>query len=381
MARKKKSLKDSQESVEDPMPGDMHTTVSNARVIKDEDDNAMLHTSDSEIFDAKKKTQLQKNKSNLFLIKSYSFIDKSNVRRPKVVNIPQKLHDFENYHSMLKDEISATELNCTDKQRKAMEKFEKSSKKSKHNKLKKSKSTYDSTEDLQEFRDILRKPSVILEDEVSASSKRPLTFQSEKPHRPVVKSKTMEDIDTSPHIKRESFIRHSLQSIRRSFSSSKKYNISTSSSSAVASASSASSSSAASSSASSSSSSCSDTSGSMKKPKTKKNNSNNQKLKDKEHMEDVYKISPRVALQNGEIPAYNCPQQSDFMDTTSPDIKHATTPHPPLDFASSASSSSCCSSTSTSSSSSAASAGLSVLQEEDEKDLQNPPERFVPTIV
>ncbi|XP_073832676.1 uncharacterized protein [Musca autumnalis] len=361
MARKKKSTKENTE--EEPGASAADATLlclppeRPQRVSLDE--RQLFHASDSEVFDVKTQTQeLQKNKSNLYLIKSYSFIDKSNVRRPKNLNIPQKLQEFENYHTMLLEEASPV------KESKA--RFEKSTKKEKKSKSSKKAAkaaAYDLSEDLKEYQDILRNPKLILEYEGTPTSKagsssrqRPLTINMDNPHKPLVKSKTTEDIETSPQMKRESFIRYSLQSIRRSFSSSKKYQISSSSSS---------SSSAACSSASSTSSSSSGAeNNSFKKPKSK--NKEKQKLaseapKDADcNLAQITSGCDENNLMESQVAkevmqASSCCSTVDNANNTTLNCNSNT----PLTLAATANASAASNA-----------AGLAVLQEEDEKDLQ-----------
>ncbi|XP_013104657.2 uncharacterized protein LOC106085140 isoform X1 [Stomoxys calcitrans] len=393
MARKKKSPKEAAAVKDDSgacgidnnllgLPHSLHRCS--------KDDNLMLHASDSELSEIK---QLEKNKSNLFLIKSYSFIDKTNARRPNSLNIPQKLQEFENYHTLLLEESSPV-TPLKEDHHKAKEKFKETKKNSKKSsklgKMKKSKSTYDSLEDLSEFQDILRKPTVILDCEPSGdSSKRPLTFVVDNPHKPVVKSKTMEDI--APLIKRESFIRHSLQSIRRSFSSSKKSQISSSSSNNSSSACSSASS------TSSSSSSGGDPQGnSLKKSKNHKNKDKTKIASEQNNSkEDAIKATPK---RNGEYKTHanepelhNCNQQLMIENTLK-----ASMPQQPIVVISSpspASSMACLAAHVTLNAPNAMPANsnnnnnsnnnaviLAVLQEEDEKDLQNPLERSTSSV-
>lgn len=378
MARKKKSCKGSEDECAgacgvDEAPVEPPETL-DPRKTTEEDDDHHLHNSDSEVFDVKQKLQLQKNKSNLYIIKSYSFIDKSNVRRPQTLNIPQKLQEFENYHSMLLEEAnSPVKVHKIKSKEKSVqcEKQDKLSKKpAKHNKLKKAKSTYDSYEDLQDYSDILRKPEVMFDCEgegVSSSRKRPLTFPDNpgNKHKPVVKSKTMEDIETSPLIKRESFIRYSLQSIRRSFSSSKKYQISSSSSNSSASANC--SSACSSSSSTSSTSSSSDTTNSFKKSKSKTKDKDKDKDKVKSQNVQVpeepkYTVQTTIALEHS-----SCKEDEASLSSSSV----------PVVVLTSSSGLSTSSSSSSANSNSSNSNGLAVLKEEDEKDLQNPLERLV----
>lgn len=249
------------------------------------------YQSDSELMALKQKLNLEKNKSNLFLIKSYSFIDKTNNKKPLKLKKQNTIEQCENLTESrdlkeAKDQLDLKKKgkNKTDKKTKLEnkdEKLEKPKKPPKLKKIKKSKSTYDSTENLQDLQDLLRKPSIIMEDEEHiSSSKTPLRPQSlplaKREHKVVTKAKTLDDIET-PRLKRDSFLRHSLQSIRRSFSSSKKHanNISITSSS----------------SSSNSSSASSNSSGVMdlgRKSKTKTNNKDIANLKDVEdHLEAV----------------------------------------------------------------------------------------------
>uniref|UniRef100_A0A1I8N1I3 GRAM domain-containing protein n=1 Tax=Musca domestica TaxID=7370 RepID=A0A1I8N1I3_MUSDO len=297
------------------------------------DERQLFHASDSEVFDVKTKTGLQKNKSNLYLIKSYSFIDKTNSRRPTSLNIPQKLQEFENYHTLLLEEASPVKEKEKPKKKEKMEK----SSASKKNKAAAKKDKLVDPEDLKEYQHILRNPKLILEYEAqpcTSSRKRPLTISVDNPHKPVVKSKTTEDIETSPQMKRESFIRYSLQSIRRSFSSSKKYPISSSSSSSSAACSSASST------TSSGSSGPENGPNSFKKPKSK--------TKEKQkHAENIV-----VKDMDSGCEENNLVENLISIEVTQP--PGSCTTNNPLTLAASASNA----------------AGLAVLQEEDEKDLQ-----------
>ncbi|XP_065364331.1 uncharacterized protein DDB_G0284459-like isoform X1 [Calliphora vicina] len=318
MARKKKSYKDSKETntttlaktttpettIQQQQHEECLQDLSAATKKRSSFDEHMLqqpqqqqqkpqYQSDGELMDLKKKFNLEKNKSNLFLIKSYSFVDKTNNKRPTTtttqhnLNVKQKLEEFDKFHSQMLDNTTKCNKNKThktNKQQKQMEKTEKPEKPKKPPKLKKmkkSKSTHDSTENLQELQELLRKPSVILEDEVNSTNpKRPQSLiVTQNQHHTVIKSKTLDDIET-PRLKRDSFIRHSLQSIRRSFSSSKKYqnNISFTSSSS-------------SSSSSSNSSAVSDT---LKRSKTKDCN------KDIGNLKDVEETNYLIAVEEDE---------------------------------------------------------------------------------
>ncbi|XP_075156983.1 uncharacterized protein LOC142230228 isoform X1 [Haematobia irritans] len=386
MARKKKSLKNSPETEEPKAYGfdkahhSLPTTLAlgSRHDVDDADDDEkkhMQHASDSELCDIK---QLEKNKSNLYIIKSYSFIDKTNTRRPKSLNIPKKRDEFDIFHNLLVDDEESSPV-AKEEKHKTIEKSKKSEKQakksSKLSKMKKSKSTYDSTEDLEEFQDILRRPAVILECEVSGDScKRPLTFVLDNPHKPVGKSKTMEDIETPPLIKRESFIRHSLQSIRRSFSSSKKYQISVSSSSNTSSACSSASS------TSSSSSSSDQQINSLKKSKSKKTKDKTKLVKSSELTTPKNEKSKTKSEQNRFMdPA---PENS----SSSIAVKNLEIQSQPIVVISSPTTSSNMALQSSTNSaaitptSATSSNGLAVLREEDEKDLQNPIERSTSSV-
>ncbi|XP_023304408.2 serine-rich adhesin for platelets-like [Lucilia cuprina] len=262
MARKKKALKDLKEhknntttieeqtaaaaaaALQDPnsllMPQKKRNSFDENLLQQKQQQNFTQYQSDGELMELKQKLNLEKNKSNLFLIKSYSFIDKTNNKRPSsIINVKEKkfreFDKFQQQHNVEKEESKEeTKEESKSKSKKSAksklvqkgeEKKEKPKKPPKLKKMKKSKSTHDSTENLEEFQELLRKPSVILEDEVKTEmTKRPQSLPvSQNQHRSVIKSKTLDDIET-PRLKRDSFIRHSLQSIRRSFSSSKKHN-------------------------------------------------------------------------------------------------------------------------------------------------------------
>lgn len=158
-----------------------------------------LHSSDSEVMELHKSIKLQKTKRNLFLIKSYSFIDKANNSNKTKNTLKTNAEEY------------------------VTKQIDKNSKENKPKKIKKSKSSYDSTEDLSDIQDILRKHERL----ELPSSKRPLSLPLQPQHGKLSKSKTLDDCDLSSSPvsppKRESFLRHSFQSIRRSFSSSKKY--------------------------------------------------------------------------------------------------------------------------------------------------------------
>lgn len=220
----------------------------NCKMDVDSDDQmseqkTLKYQSDSELMDLK---NYEKNKSNLFLIKSYSFIDKTNSKKRiqnggnsmmqlKEIqmngNFTRNIMENRNEKTM-KNSKQEKIVKTLEKPEKP-EKSEKSKKPPKLKKLKKAKSTHDSTENLYELQQLLRKrppatPSIILQDVNNA--KRPLSLpitanhhpnHHNHNHKPVAKAKTLDDLET-PRLKRDSFLRHSLQSIRRSFSSSKK---------------------------------------------------------------------------------------------------------------------------------------------------------------
>ncbi|TMW48033.1 hypothetical protein DOY81_006897 [Sarcophaga bullata] len=205
----------------------------NCKAIESSDDQlpeikTLKYQSDSELMDLK---NYEKNKSNLFLIKSYSFIDKTNNKRKtqQQYGKPPKLKEIK-FNDKFTKNVSSMEVKNfknTEQEKivKLCEKPEKPKKPPKLKKMKKAKSTHDSTENLHELQQLLRRPtppSIVLQDEENA--KRPLSLPpatANHNHKPVAKAKTLDDIET-PRLKRDSFLRHSLQSIRRSFSSSKK---------------------------------------------------------------------------------------------------------------------------------------------------------------
>lgn len=203
----------------------------NCNVVESSDDQmpeikALKYQSDSELMDLK---NYEKNKSNLFLIKSYSFIDKTNNKRKiqQQYGKAPKLKEIQ-FNDKFTRNVSSMEVkNCKnteqDKIVKPCEKPEKPKKPPKLKKIKKAKSTHDSTENLHELQQLLRRPtppSIVLQD--TDNDKRPLSLPPiTANHKPVAKAKTLDDIET-PRLKRDSFFRHSLQSIRRSFTSSKK---------------------------------------------------------------------------------------------------------------------------------------------------------------
>ncbi|XP_054731246.1 serine-rich adhesin for platelets-like isoform X2 [Anastrepha obliqua] len=154
----------------------------------------------------------QKNQSNLFLIKSYSFIDKS----LKNHALPQKSKStLDNLSSLRQTGALLLDDTHTGKA------FE-NAKAANNKKKTKSKQSNDSVADL---RPLLRHPSVIAEGVVSETPVRPKSL----PIPAAAHSHTQPDSVAPPlrHnksdkcvpnvFKRESFLRHSLQSIRRSF--------------------------------------------------------------------------------------------------------------------------------------------------------------------
>ncbi|XP_037814831.1 uncharacterized protein LOC119605661 [Lucilia sericata] len=381
MARKKKALKDLKEhknntttieqtaaaALQDPSSPVMSPKKRNSfdeNILQQQQQQQQQkftqYQSDGELMELKQKLNLEKNKSNLFLIKSYSFIDKTNNKRPSsVINVKAKLQEFDKFQqktlsteqNVEKEESkSKSKKSSKSKQfQKGEEKKEKPKKPPKLKKMKKSKSTHDSTENLEDFQELLRKPSVILEDEVkTAQVARPQSLPvSQNQHRSVIKSKTLDDIET-PRLKRDSFIRHSLQSIRRSFSSSKKHNNNISFTSSSSS----------SSSASSSSSGCSNSSilsDSLRKTKTKDFNKDIGNLKDIEDSNYLIAVEEEDFV-DGVVVSQPCNVVITLNDaqTLQSNPVNTNTPQPPSN---------------SSFSTSYTMDSLAVLKEEDEKDL------------
>ncbi|KAM7348382.1 uncharacterized protein ACRADG_007715 [Cochliomyia hominivorax] len=252
------------------------------------------HQSDSEVMALKQKLSLEKNKSNLFLIKSYSFIDRTNNKPALELQKQNTLPESEEKSSL--DLINSKEIKENKRKSKSKSntkledkpgKLEKPKKPPKLKKIKKSKSIYDSMENLQDLQDLLRKPSIIPEDEEHKIMPRPQSMPvTQSGHRVIIKAKTLDDIET-PRLKRDSFIRHSLQSIRRSFSSSKKYsnNISITSSSS-----------------SSNSSSASSNSSAIMESRTKRSKSKSNKQKDIANLQDVEEQNYLISVEEKEQP-------------------------------------------------------------------------------
>lgn len=191
-------------------------TMSNA--LQDSVDIASLprNSSDSHIA----RLNAQKNQSKLFLIKSYSFIDKSlrNHALPRKPKQPtENVARFRQVDALLLDAApEKPQANA-----KNLDKINAKVKKCKANKT-------DSDDDL---RALLRHPSVIMEGVVSEVQVRPKSMPStamtttRKPPDPAAPPPPTETSNKSKQndFKRESFLRHSLQSIRRSFSAHKKF--------------------------------------------------------------------------------------------------------------------------------------------------------------
>ncbi|XP_050331473.1 serine-rich adhesin for platelets-like isoform X1 [Bactrocera neohumeralis] len=179
------------------------------------------NSSDSHI----ERLNAQKNESKLFLIKSYSFIDKSLKSHALPQKSKQRAENFTSFRH-----IDALLLHAATAKPPASAKNEqnKTNAKAKAQKCKAHKTDSDEDEDL---RALLRHPSVIMEGVESEMHVRPKSM----PSAAMTNTRPPPDPAASPpptgksnkskqnDFKRESFLRHSLQSIRRSFSSHKKF--------------------------------------------------------------------------------------------------------------------------------------------------------------
>nr|XP_036215302.1 serine-rich adhesin for platelets-like isoform X2 [Bactrocera oleae] len=177
------------------------------------------NSSDSHI----KRLNVKKNESKLFLIKSYSFNDKSLKNHALPQQSKQRAKNFTTYR-----QIDALLLDAAPAKPQTSAKNEQNKTNATAQKCKANKTVTEEDEDL---RALLRHPSVIMEGVVSEVHARPkslpsaaMTSTRQPPDRAAPPPPTVNANKSKQNgFKRESFLRHSLQSLRRSFSTHKKF--------------------------------------------------------------------------------------------------------------------------------------------------------------